>query len=108
MSADELTDMMVDRLFEKAQVRTGETVAVLLNDLGSTTYMELLIANRRLQYRLSDAGVSVHDTVVGSFCTTQEMAGFSISLLKLEGELAELYDMEADSVAFTKRGRSAR
>lgn len=108
MSADELTDMMVDRLFEKAQVRAGETVAVLLNDLGSTTYMELLIANRRLQQRLSDAGVTVHDTVIGSFCTTQEMAGFSISLLKLEGELTELYDMEADSVAFTKRGRSAR
>jgi dihydroxyacetone kinase-like protein len=64
--------------------------------------MELLIANRRVRQVLKDKGIAVYDTVMGSFCTSQEMAGFSITLLKLDDELKKYYDMPARSFGFTK------
>jgi dihydroxyacetone kinase-like protein len=52
---------------------------------------------------LTDRDVSVYDTIVGSFCTSQEMAGFSITLMKLDDELKNYYDVPASSFAFTRR-----
>jgi dihydroxyacetone kinase-like protein len=51
---------------------------------------------------MAAAGIGVHDTVVGSFCTCQEMAGFSLTLMKLDAELQAYYDAPARSPAFTK------
>jgi dihydroxyacetone kinase-like protein len=103
-SADDLVDNMMDRLLGDFGLGSKDEVAVLVNDLGSTTVGELLIVNRRVQANLSKAGISVHDVQIGRFCTTQEMAGFSISLLKLDDELKRLYDMAASSMAFSKGG----
>jgi dihydroxyacetone kinase-like protein len=64
--------------------------------------MELLIVNKRIHQILRDKGMVVHDTVIGSFCTSQEMAGFSITLMKLDDELKKYYDMPANSFGFTK------
>ena len=64
--------------------------------------MELLIANRKIRQILEEEGISVYDTVIGSFCTSQEMAGFSISLMKLDDELKKYYDMLTDSFGFKK------
>jgi dihydroxyacetone kinase-like protein len=64
--------------------------------------MELLIVNRRVRQILRDKGIRVHDTVIGSYCTCQEMAGFSITLLKLDHELKKYYDLPARSLGFTK------
>ena len=77
-------------------------MCLLINDLGSTTMMELLIVNRRVRRILRDRGISVYDTVIGSFCTCQEMAGFSITLMKLDDELKRYYDMPARSLGFVK------
>ena len=74
----------------------------LINDLGSTTMMELLIVSRKVHQILRDRGIVVHDTVVGSFCTCQEMAGFSLSLMKLDKELRRYYDIPSRSLGFTK------
>ena len=49
-----------------------------------------------------EKGITIHDTAMGSFCTSQEMAGFSISLTKLDDELKKYYDMPADSFGFKK------
>jgi len=51
---------------------------------------------------LDRAGINVYDTVMGGFCTSQEMAGFSISLMKLDTELKRYYDMPARSFGFVK------
>jgi dihydroxyacetone kinase-like protein len=77
-------------------------VCLLINNLGSTTMMELLIVNRKARHILDDAGILVYDTVVGSFCTSQEMAGFSITMMKLDDELRKYYDMPADSFGYKK------
>ena len=90
LSADALVEKMMDRLITDLPFRRGDEVCLLVNDLGSTTMMELLIVNRKVHQILRDKGVSVHDTIVGSFCTCQEMAGFSISMMKLDEELKKI------------------
>lgn len=82
--------------------RGGDEVCLLINDLGATTVMELLIVTRRVRQFLREAGIVVYDTTVGRFCSSQERAGFSITLMKLDDELKEYYDMPASSFGFTK------
>jgi len=100
--ADPLVEDMLARIVDDLGARRGDDVCLLVNDLGATTWMELLIVTRKAHRLLAEAGISVHDTVVGSFCTCQEMAGFSLTLLKLDSELRGYYDAPARSTAFTK------
>lgn len=101
--ADELVSDMMDRILGDLPFAGGDRICLLINDLGSTTLMELLIVNRCVHRILRERNIVVHDTIVGSYCTCQEMAGFSISLMKLDEELEKLYDLPASSLAFTKR-----
>lgn len=102
LPADELTDRLMEKLLVESSLQAGEEVAVLVNGLGSTTLMELFIVNRRVAKVLEEKEVKVYDMDVNSYCTTQEMAGFSITLLKLDGELKELYDAPAVSPYYKK------
>jgi dihydroxyacetone kinase-like protein len=102
LPADPLVDKMMDKILTDLPFRRGDEVVLLINDLGSTTMMELLIVNRRVRRILRDRGIAVHDTVVGSYCTCQEMAGFSITLMKMDDELKRYYDMPARSLGFVK------
>ena len=101
-SADELVDLMMDRILADLPYQSGDEVALLINDLGATTSMELLIVNRRVHEILSERDIRIYDTVIGSFCTSQEMAGVSITLLRLDDELKHYYDMPAFSFAYRK------
>jgi dihydroxyacetone kinase-like protein len=102
LPADPLVEKMMSKILPDLPFSAGDEVALLVNDLGSTTMMELLIVNRRVRQILRDKGIRVHDTVVGSYCTCQEMAGFSITLLKLDDELKKYYDLPAHSLGFVK------
>ena len=102
IQADEIVDRMMDRILSDLPFRRNDRVALLINDLGATTMMELLIINRRVHGILHEQGIEVHDTVIGKYCTSQEMAGASITLLRLDDELKTYYDMPADSFAFQK------
>jgi dihydroxyacetone kinase-like protein len=100
--ANQLVDDMMERLLSDLPFKSGDEVCLLINNLGSTTMMELLIVNSRIHEILNDAGITIYDTAMGSFCTSQEMAGFSISLTKLDGELKKYCDMPADSFGYKK------
>jgi len=100
--ADPLIADMLGRILADLPFAWGDDVCLLVNDLGSTTWMELLVATRKAHAVLDAAGIQVHDTVVGSFCTSQEMAGLSLTLMKLDPELERCYDAPARSVAFTR------
>lgn len=102
IEADELTDKLMDTLIEESGIKASEEVAVLVNGLGSTTLMELMIVNRRVVHYLEDKGIKIYDIDINSYCTTQEMAGFSISLLKLDDEIKEYYDAPANSPYYKK------
>jgi phosphoenolpyruvate---glycerone phosphotransferase subunit DhaK len=103
LKMDNLVDKMMANILEDLPFASGDKVCVLINDLGATTMMELLIANRRAHEILYQASIKIHDCLIGDYCTSQEMAGFSISLLRLDEELEHYYNMPADSFAFVKR-----
>jgi dihydroxyacetone kinase-like protein len=105
MTADAVVDFMLERILKDLPFQQGDEVCLLINNLGATTMTELLILNRRAHQVLAQAGLNVHDTVIGSFCTSQEMAGFSITLMKLDAELKKFYDLPASCLAYTKAGK---
>jgi dihydroxyacetone kinase-like protein len=102
MPADELIEQLMDTLLTESQINTGEEVCVLVNGLGLTTLMELFIVNRRVAQILDEKGIKTYDMDVNSYCTTQEMGGFSITLLKVDNELKELYNAPAFSPYYKK------
>jgi dihydroxyacetone kinase-like protein len=93
-----MEDILADLPFQ-----SGDRVCLLINSLGSTTVTEMLIINRRVREVLHGRDIAVHDTQIGHFAGSQEMAGFSISLMKLDDELQGYYDMPCDSLGLTKR-----
>ena len=98
--ADEIVDEMMDRIFEEMPAARGERVAVLVNGLGATPLMELYIMNRRVQARLSEAGLETHATWVGNYCTSLEMAGASVTVMHLDEELTRLIDRPCHCAMF--------
>ncbi|NEY20009.1 dihydroxyacetone kinase subunit DhaK [Bacillus ginsengihumi] len=101
-SADELTERLMNTILIESGISAGDEIAVLVNGLGSTTLMELFIINRKVAQILEENGIKTHDIDVNSYCTTQEMGGFSITLLKLDDELKDLYDAPAVSPYYKK------
>jgi dihydroxyacetone kinase-like protein len=102
--ADELVEDMVNRIAADLPFEAGDEVCLLVNDLGATTWMELLIVNRMVHQVLERKAIRVYDTIVGSYCTCQEMAGFSLTMMRLDEELKELHDLPASSLGFSKAG----
>ncbi len=99
--ADEITEHLMDKILADLDYSNGE-VAVLINGLGGTPEMELYIVNKKVSEILATKGIKVHKTLVGNYMTSLEMAGASISLLKLDDEMKELLDATADTPAFTQ------
>ncbi len=101
-SADEVAEILLNKILEDMKLSSNDKVAVMINGLGATPVMELYIVNRKVSQMLQERGIQVHETFVGNFMTSLEMAGCSVTLLKLDDELAELLDAECDTVAFKK------
>lgn len=99
-TADATIDMMLPPLLEDLPFVTGDEVLVLLNNSGSMTQMELFILNRRVAQVLQERGISVYGTYIGSYATTQEMAGFALSLCKIDQMMAALWDAPARGAGF--------
>lgn len=98
-TADEITEQLVDRILEDMPVAKNEEVAVMINGLSGTPLMELYIINKKVQEILEERGIKSYKTFVGEFMTSLEMAGCSVTLLKLDEELKELLDAKADTPA---------
>jgi dihydroxyacetone kinase-like protein len=86
-SADEVVQQMLDAIVADLPYNKGDEVAVLMNGLGATPKEELYIMYRKVHEMLQEKGISVFHVYVGEFATSMEMAGASISLLKLDDEL---------------------
>ncbi len=86
--ADSIVDQMLDKILGDSVDFSGSEVAVMVNGMGGTPLMELYIAYARVADRLKDEGVGVwRMPYVGDYMTSLEMAGFSITLLKLDEEM---------------------
>ena len=101
-SADEIAEELVNKLLADSGIQAGDVVCTLVNSLGATTLLELYIINRRLAQLLQERGIHVHDMDVGTYVTSLEMAGASITLMKLDDELRSYYDMPCRSPYYKK------
>jgi len=101
-NADAIVDELLEPLVADMDLVQGDRVDVLMNGLGSTPKEELYIMYRRLHSRLTEMGVSVHRPYLGEFATSLEMAGASISLLRVDDELERLMDAPANTPFFVQ------
>jgi dihydroxyacetone kinase-like protein len=99
-NADALVEHLLENILKDNPVKSGEEVALLVNGLGGTPLMELFVANRKANEVLQKKGIKVYSTQVGNYMTSIEMAGFSLSILKLDNELKEYLDARANTPAW--------
>jgi len=98
--ADSIVDGMLDRILGDSVDFSGSEVAVMVNGMGGTPPMELYVAYARVADRLNDEGVNVwRMPYVGDYMTSLEMAGFSITLLKLDDEMKNYLGAPCDVAA---------
>ncbi len=100
LSADETAQVLVNEAVKDLPFKEGDEVNVIVNGYGSTTLMELFIINRKTHQLLKDLGIGIHRTEVGNFLTSQEMAGCSVTLMRLDAELKKYFDAPAVTPAY--------
>jgi dihydroxyacetone kinase len=114
--AKELADDLVTALLEQLEVKVGEVAvnvgaaparaadddetALLINGFGASPLMELYVLNKFVVEALRARGVKIKRIFVGNYMTSLDMAGASVSLLKLDNELLTLLDAKADTPSF--------
>ncbi len=101
-TAQEMVDRMYRELKEEMGLQAGDGIAVLVNGLGSTPLLELNLVYFDLYQHLKEDGIRVYDSEIKTYCTSMEMGGFSISILKLDEELKIYYDMPCYSPYYAK------
>ena len=97
-TAKEIAEILVGRILDDYDYSNSE-VAVLVNGLGGTPLMELYILNMEVQKILEEKGIKAYRTFVGNYCTSIDMTGASVTLMKLDDELKELLDAPCDTPA---------
>lgn len=100
--ADRVVDRMMSRVLGDLPFRGGDEVAVLVNGLGSTPLCELYIVYRRVARLLSDAKVKVYRSYVGEYSTSLDMAGCSVTLMRLDDDLRAWLDRPAFCPCFVE------
>lgn len=88
---NELVGFMIEQLLEDRSIAAGTPTVALINGSGGTTQMELLTVYREVAAILSKMDIPSISPMVGTFSTTQEMGGFSISLLTPTPEMLEFW-----------------
>jgi dihydroxyacetone kinase-like protein len=91
-SADEVVDMLISPILEDLPFKSGDRVLAFVNGMGGTPLMELYIVYRRLQQVLDDHGIAIARSLVGNYITSLEMAGTSLTLLRLDDQMIDLWD----------------
>ena len=97
-TASEIAQRMCNVIIPDLPFKPGDEVAVILSGLGSTPILELYILFNDVEKILTEKGIKIHVAYVGNYFTSLEMAGATLTLMKLDEELKQCIDMEADSV----------
>lgn len=95
-SADAIVDEMFDAVTKDLPFKSGDRVALMINGLGGTPPSELYVLYRRAAQRCKDAGLDIVRNYVGEYCTSLEMAGASLTLLRLDDQLEDLLAAPAE------------
>jgi phosphoenolpyruvate---glycerone phosphotransferase subunit DhaK len=95
-SANDIIDELLDAVVTDLPYESGDDVALMINGLGGTPISELYILYGRAAQQLADKGINVTRSYVGEYCTSLDMAGVSLTLVKLDDELNALFDAPAE------------
>ncbi len=98
-TADELAKRQVKMLMEDLPFNRGDEIVLLVNGLGGTPLQELYLFNNSVSKEIENYGVKIYKTMVGNYMTSIDMAGASITMLKLDAETRELLDAPVDTPA---------
>lgn len=101
-SSAELAKECVERIVADLPYAEGDEVAVMVNGFGGTPLQELYLFNNDVSKLLAEKGIKVYDTMVGNYMTSIDMAGASLTLVKLDEELRTYLDAPVDTVAIKK------
>jgi dihydroxyacetone kinase-like protein len=91
-TANQVMDIVAERVIADGEYQSGDDLLVLINGSGSTTLMEMFILYNRLDEILAERGLKPYKPLIGNYVTTQEMAGFSLSLAKADDRIKQLWD----------------
>ncbi len=98
VSANEIVDVLLDAVVPDLPFASGDRVALMINGLGGTPISELYLLYGIAAQRLADQGIKIVRSYVGEYCTSLEMAGASLTLVKLDDEIEELLAAPAEIV----------
>jgi dihydroxyacetone kinase-like protein len=91
-TADEITEMLATPILEDLPFRSGDKVLAFVNGMGGTPLVELYVVFNALKKILDGRGIEISRNLVGNYITSLEMAGCSITLLRLDDELTRYWD----------------
>lgn len=100
-SADDLAVRIVKDLIEDLGLKKGEDVALLVNGFGATPLSELYLFNNSVSNALEKQGISIYKTLVGNYMTSLDMAGASVTVLRLDDEFKALLSYPVSTPALT-------
>ncbi|PFL17673.1 dihydroxyacetone kinase subunit DhaK [Bacillus cereus] len=104
MSADELANRMTNDLIKDLGVKDGEEIALLVNGFGGTPLQELYLFNNAVTRELAARNIKINRVFVGNYMTSIDMAGMSLTVMKLDDELKTLLSKECNTPAFKVDG----
>ncbi|HFC08932.1 MAG TPA: dihydroxyacetone kinase subunit DhaK [Chloroflexi bacterium] len=90
--ADEIVDMLAEAILEDLPFKSGDRVIAMVNGMGGTPLIELYIVYRRLAQICDAKGIKIERNLIGNYITSLEMAGTSITLLRVDDELLKFWD----------------
>lgn len=99
-SANDVAEILTRKVVEDLPFKAGDRVVVLLNGLGGTPLQELFILFRKIEEILTCMKIELYKVYIGNYCTSIDMMGCSMSLMRLDDELKELFDEPADTPYF--------
>jgi dihydroxyacetone kinase-like protein len=98
-SADEITEKLMEPILTDLPFRRGDDVLLFVNGMGGTPLIELYIIYRKAADIAKAHGLNVLRNLVGNYITSLEMAGTSITLLRMNDRLCELWDAPVNTPA---------
>ena len=98
-SADEITEALMNPILDDGGYGSGDRVLAFVNGMGGTPLLELYVVYNKVAAMCRDRGVTIERNLIGSYITSLEMAGASITLLKLDDEMVRLWDAPVRTAA---------
>ena len=100
-SSKALAERIIPDLIEDLGLKAGEEIALLINGFGGSPLQELYLFNNDVSNELEAKGISIYKTMVGNYMTSIDMAGASVTLLRLDAETNALLDYAVSTPAIT-------